>query len=94
MRGGAGGLGVFDTFTGASVGYGGGGCGGHATNQAIQTSLYGGGSGSSYNGGSVINATAGTANRGGGGGGAGNQNLNSGGSGIGGSGVVMVRYKI
>ena len=94
MRGGAGGLGIYDTFTGANVGYGGGGCGGHATNQAIQTSLYGGGSGSSYNGGSVINATAGTANTGGGGGGAGNQNFNTGGSGAGGSGVVMVRYKI
>lgn len=45
MRGGAGGLGVYDTFTGATVGYGGGGCGGHATTQAIQTSLFGGGSG-------------------------------------------------
>jgi len=94
MRGGAGGLGVFDTFTGASVGYCGGGCGGHATNQAQQTSLYGGGSGSAYNGGSVNPATAGTANTGGGGGGGANQNFNSGGSGAGGSGVVMVRYRI
>ena len=94
MRGGAGGLGVFDTFTGASVGYCGGGCGGHATNQAIQTSLYGGGSGSSYNNGSVINATAGTANSGGGGGGAANQNFNTGSSAAGGSGLVMVRFRI
>ncbi len=94
MRGGAGGLGVNDGFDGTVIGYAGGGCGGHATNQAIQTSAFGGGSGSSYNGGSVINATAGTANRGGGGGGAGNQNFNTGASGAGGSGIVMVRYRI
>lgn len=90
MRGGAGGLGIYDTFTGAIVGYAGGGCGGHATTQAIQTSLYGGGSGCNT---STV-ATAGTANTGGGGGGGANQNLNGGSGQSGGSGVVMVRYRI
>jgi len=90
MRGGAGGEGVYDTFTGAIVGYCGGGCGGHATTQAIQTSLYGGGSGCNTS----TTATAGTANTGGGGGGGANQNLNGGAGGEGGSGVVMVRYRI
>ena len=90
LRGGAGGLGIYDTFTGAIVGYAGGGCGGHATTQAIQTSLYGGGSGCNT---STV-ATAGTANTGGGGGGGANQNFTGGASGAGGSGVVMVRYRI
>jgi len=93
MRGGAGGIGVTDGFSGSFVNYGGGGCGGHATNQAQQTSIWGGGSGSAYNGGSVLAATAGQANTGGGGGGGANQNLNSGGSGAGGSGIVMVRFR-
>ena len=90
MRGGAGGLGIYDTFTGAIVGYGGGGCGGHATTQAIQTSLYGGGSGCN----ATTTATAGTANTGGGGGGGANRNISGGAGGEGGSGVVMVRYRI
>ena len=62
------------TLLGAIVGYAGGGYGGHATTQAIQTSLYGGGSGCNT---STV-ATAGTANTGGGGGGGANQNLNGG----------------
>ena len=92
FKGGVGGAGVNSSFSGSSVGYGGGGSGGHATTQAVSTATHGGGTGSNSSG-SV--ATAGTANRGGGGGGCGRQNLEPASyAQNGGSGVVMVRYRI
>jgi hypothetical protein len=83
--GGTGGIGISNSITGTSVGYGGGG--GGAGNTTAGTGSDGGGNGAT----SSVAATSGAANRGGGGGG-GRLNQQNGGSG--GSGVVIIRYSI
>jgi hypothetical protein len=93
--GGVGGAGRLSTITGASVYYAGGGGGGCYTSSGAKT----GGAGGSGGGGHGSNCyplgsqTAGTANTGGGGGGGGQGPTISNGS-AGGSGIVIIRYKI
>jgi len=92
-RGGQGGIGIYSSITGSSVGYGGGGGGGvwQGAQESGAGAAYGGGRGAqNTNGGGF----AGTANTGGGGGAASGDN-NPGSSGLGGaggSGVIIIAY--
>lgn len=90
---GPGGAGATTHITGSPVAYAGGGGGGAYATGTVGTGGTGGG-GAGNNGNPAnpgTNATAGTANTGGGGGG---NNQPAGTSGAGGSGVVIIRYKI
>lgn len=90
----AGGDGLANTYKdGVSTFYAGGGGGGRGDGGAsvIGEGGLGGGGNGAYNPGTPVAATAGQANTGGGGGG-GNANLLAGGAG--GSGIIVVRYKI
>jgi hypothetical protein len=89
--GGRGGTGTSTSITGASVAYaGGGGSGGaYPTNACFGNQGAGSPCGTGGAGGCRAQGTAGTINRGGGGGGAGNTEL----GGVGGSGIVVIRYK-
>ena len=89
--GGRGGTGTSTSITGASVAYAGGGGSGGAYPTSACFGNQGAGSpcGTGGAGGCRAQGTAGTINRGGGGGGAGNTEL----GGVGGSGIVVIRYK-
>ena len=92
--GGPGGAGTAITISGSSVAYAGGGGGGSYSGLGSPGAGGTGGTGGGGNGGAGSTAQPGTVNRGGGGGGGGS---NPGGSfcaaGLGGSGIVIIRYK-